>query len=406
MMRWCPLVVLLALGGCASPAASVPPASAPRASPALPAAPPCAAAPCANVSAAPAIAADEAPGDPYEGVDDGLDGQGDDDAGDAESAPRPPPRAEAPALALDDRAFEARFRADPASLGSMSVGRASAGLLLNGVQMPKGERWDLVNPAHAWGTRETVDALTLCIDRVNERFPGSPPIVIGHLSAKGGGHLSPHVSHQSGRDADVGFYYRSGRRPFVRATADNLDPARTWALMRAALLETDVEMILVDTSIQRLLVDHAVKSGEDPAFLDRVFQVRGKNPRAPVRYARGHNNHLHFRFHNPIAEELGQRVARFVPPPRPASPSSRPAATIGYAQHRARSGDTLVILAKRYGTTVEEIQRANGLSTNAIRAGVVYRIPQKIAPKSAGGRPGTVARRAPARPHGPSPQHR
>ncbi len=42
-----------------------------------------------------------------------------------------------------------------------------------------------------------------------------------------------------------------------------------------------------------------------------------------------------------------------------------------------------MILARRYGTTVEEIQRANSLPGNAIRAGIVYRIPQKQAPKRA-----------------------
>ena len=41
-----------------------------------------------------------------------------------------------------------------------------------------------------------------------------------------------------------------------------------------------------------------------------------------------------------------------------------------------------MILARHYGTTIEEIQRANGLKSIALRQGVVYRIPQKSAPKA------------------------
>src|SRR4029077_1998203 len=95
------------------------------------------------------------------------------------------------------------------------------------------------------------------------------------------------------------------------------------------------------------------------------------------------DNHIHFRFHNPVAEAMGRRVARFVVIPRalpPAVGAASQAETAGYAQIRAGSGDTLVILARRYGTTVEEIQHANRLAGNAIRAGVVYKIPQKAAP--------------------------
>ncbi len=271
-------------------------------------------------------------------------------------------------------------------------------MLVNGVQMPTGEGWQLTDPGRAWGTQETVDYLVRCIHRVQQRFPGAPPLSIAHLSAKNGGHLSPHKSHQSGRDADVGYYYKSGPRPFVHATEENLDLPRTWALLKAALTETTVDMIFIDRGVQRLLADYAAANGEDAAFLDEVFQIRGKNARAPIRHIKGHDNHIHFRFHNPAAEAMGQRVARFVTLPRApvaAVVSARQAETAGYAQIRARSGDTLVILARRYGTTVEEIQHANRLAGNAIRAGVVYRIPQKLAPKPP---PKVAQHKGPARP--------
>jgi len=44
-------------------------------------------------------------------------------------------------------------------------------------------------------------------------------------------------------------------------------------------------------------------------------------------------------------------------------------------EHRVMPGDTLYSLARRYGTTVEAIRRANGLSGDLIRVGEVLKIP-------------------------------
>jgi LysM repeat protein len=52
-----------------------------------------------------------------------------------------------------------------------------------------------------------------------------------------------------------------------------------------------------------------------------------------------------------------------------------------FVWHRAKKGDTLGKLARRYGTTVKAIQRANGLRSTVIFARKSYRIP----------RPGAVA---------------
>jgi penicillin-insensitive murein endopeptidase len=405
MFRRALAVAFLALPGCAAAA----PVSAP---PQAPAPPPVVAAPVAPPPAAPApaLADDEGAASAAAAVDEEMAAL-DDDIDDEDAAGPHAPRttAQSPLLALGEAELEAQFKRDPASIGPISAGRPGAGALVNGVQMPKSDRVLLLDPGRAWGTRETIDALGHIIDRVNERFPGAPPLTIGHVSAQRGGHLSPHVSHQAGRDADVGYYYRTPARAFITATADNLDMPRTWALVKAAIKETDVEMILMDRSVQRVLADYAALNGEDPAFIDEVFQIRGKNARAPIRHIKGHHNHLHFRFHNPVAEELGRRLARFITVPKapPVTAASHAeVAGVTFAQHRCRSGDTLVILAKRYGTTVEDIQRANGLKSIALKAGAVYRIPQKAAPKPPPGKPapghaGPVARKpAPQKPAG------
>jgi murein endopeptidase len=334
---------------------------------------------CPEVTSASMYGAGAPSGDDGE-IDDGFDSDDFDSEG-------PPEAPKTPAITLSDQEITERLRRDPASLGSMSVGKANAGALVNGVQMPKGERWQLIDAPNAWGTRETIDDLVRSINKVNEQFPSAPPLLIGHISGKHGGYLSPHKSHQSGRDVDIGYYYRTASpRWFAWATADNLDFDKTWALLKAAITGGLVEMIFIDSSIQRLLSDYAAKHSEDEAWLDTIFQVRSKSQRPIIRHVKGHATHIHIRFFNPLAQDLGRRAHVHL-----ASSTLLPAFT--YVPHKARNGDTLVTLARRYGTTVQAIQQANGLKSIALRAGVVYKIPQKapLKPKA----PAAPAKRPP-----------
>ncbi|MDI1475246.1 penicillin-insensitive murein endopeptidase [Polyangium sp. y55x31] len=310
------------------------------------------------------------------------------------SPPPPAPKAPSPLLALSVTQLEARYRSDPASVGPLSLGATNAGALVNGVQMPKSEKWIVQDPSCAWGTQETVDAIARSIEKVAAEHPGAPPLAIGHISSRKGGHLSPHRSHQSGRDVDLGYYHNPPKTTFVRATEANLDLERTFALVKTIVSETDVELVLIDTAVQRLLVAHAQRKGEDEAWLDQVFQVRGKHPRPVVRHARGHGNHLHVRFVSPVAQELGRRAGAFLKREKVAPPHVADAVVM----HKARSGDTLQILARRYGTTVEAIQGANGLKTIDIKMGRTYRIPVPKPPTAA---------KAPAAPkrHAPPPRN-
>jgi penicillin-insensitive murein endopeptidase len=282
-----------------------------------------------------------------------------------------------PLAAMTDAEIEAGLASNPAALGSMSLGSARAGLLVNGVQMPEGEGWELIDRAHAWGTQETVDYLAAAIEEVRRRIPGTPKVSIGHISGKSGGHLSPHISHQGGRDVDVGYYYAEGRRGFLRATPANLDLERSWALVRALITETDVELILIDTGVQRLLKQYALRAGEDAAWVDQLFQVGSRNARPLIRHAKGHANHLHVRFYNPVAQTSGARAYPALVKLGKLKPSSiRSASHAGYVRHTARPGHTLGWMAKRYGTTVEAIQRANGLRSTRVQIRRTYNIPR------------------------------
>jgi len=371
MRRWFLGLLLLVFPGCAH--AATPPvvaanAKAPRptAAATAPSAAPKAAAPATPPPAETAAA--DADDDTDDGIDDDPEDTQDADDGDAVEEATPKPN---PLLALTPAELETKYKKDPASVGPLSLGAPNAGALVNGVQLPKSEKWIVQDPSCAWGTQETIDGITRSIEKVVAEHPGAPPLAIGHISARKGGHLSPHRSHQSGRDVDLGYYHSPPKTTFVTAKEGNLDLERTFALVKAIVTETDVDLVLIDTSVQRLLVQHGLRHGEDEAWLDQVFQVRGKHPRPIVRHARGHGNHLHVRFVSPVAQTLGHRAEAFLKREKVAPPHIAESVVM----HKARSGDTLVILAKRYGTTVEAIQSANGLKTIDIKMGRTYRIP-------------------------------
>jgi len=266
--------------------------------------------------------------------------------------------------------IEAVLAKDPESLGSMSIGYAHSGALFNGVQMPPGDGWDLVNADHAWGTRETVDNLTHCLKRVADLFPGAAKMYIGHISGRRGGHLSPHKSHQCGRDVDVSYYYVAGQEKwYVTANAQNLDRPRTWAFLRTLITDTDVELILMDRSVQRLVRQFAIARGEDREWVDRLFDGGGGLPPL-IRHAKGHATHLHVRFYNPLAQETGRRSYEILIKRHVLQPPSY------FARHKAKSGDTLSWLALKYHVPAKVIQQTNGLKTDTLKIDHEYRIPQ------------------------------
>ena len=109
-------------------------------------------------------------------------------------------------------------------------------------------------PAHATSrVRWALPALLSVLDRasriVARKFPGSV-LELGELSRQTGGPIVSHLSHQNGRDADVGFYIVDLDGGPVRATrfvrfdgsgAGKDDPTvrfdekRNWAFVRAVL---------------------------------------------------------------------------------------------------------------------------------------------------------------------------
>jgi penicillin-insensitive murein endopeptidase len=280
------------------------------------------------------------------------------------------------AAAFDDaeqlRQLAAR---DHQALGALSIGTPDAGLLLNPVAFPEGSFWKLREPDEAWATDETIDFVRTAIEAVEARFPGSPRLVIGDISHRGGGRLDRHRSHQAGRDVDIGFYYGSGEAETFRAARPrDLDWARTWTLVRALVTDTDVDRIFIDRSLIRALHAQALAEAEDPAWIADIFGFADE--KGIIQHEKRHKDHMHVRFFNRRAQEHGRIVY-----PVLVELGAAPPPTV---RHKVRSGETLSVIARRYGTSVGAIRQANGLRSTRVRAGRSYVIPIRKAPVDSG----------------------
>lgn len=238
----------------------------------------------------------------------------------AASAPTPPGPAPCPpepkieARAAVKRSPEELLRLakdEPQALGSASIGSPTRGSLWGGVEM-KGSEGILRAGGYGWGTELVVRSIERAVRQVRRCYPGSPDLYVGDIARERGGWLKPHRSHQSGLDADIGYYYRIGPFWYMRATAENLDVARTWALVRALLDGGNVEMIFMDLSIQRLVRDHIKTLPEAEQPPEDLFASPTRKD-AMIRHTWGHATHFHVRFVDPAAVELGERIRGIVP---------------------------------------------------------------------------------------------
>jgi murein endopeptidase len=268
-----------------------------------------------------------------------------------------------PKIELTDDELKHLWKTDRAALGSMSIGFPDAGRIINGVQFPRDPRWTIVEPGKTFATQETVDYLKAALEEVHARFPDTEPLRVNHMSSKEGGWLRPHQSHQSGRDVDLAFYYKAGVNQRARAREQVIDPARNWALVRALVTQTDVQLILVDRRIQKVIYDHALSIGEDRAWVESLFN---DGRRSIVQHARRHRDHFHVRFFSPRAQELGRRIQPLLGEDEKVQQLVR---------HRIKKGDTLGRIARRYGVTVNAIRKTNHMKNTFLRVGRAIVIP-------------------------------
>jgi penicillin-insensitive murein endopeptidase len=141
---------------------------------------------------------------------------------------------------------------------------------------------------------------------VRKQYPDAV-LSVGHLSKNGGGEVDRHASHESGRDADIGFYVRNAQGKTIYAdhmvafTADgtaptwpgaHFDDAKNWALVSAMVTDpaTRITHLFVATPIRERLLAYAAKIGAPMAIRVKASEVLAQ-PRGSL----PHDDHFHVR---------------------------------------------------------------------------------------------------------------
>jgi hypothetical protein len=174
-------------------------------------------------------------------------------------------------------------------------------MLAHAAKLQTGEGYVVRHPTRAYGERSVVTYLRHSIAEVRALYPDVPALAIGDISAEHGGKISDHVSHQTGVDVDVGFYFKTTVASFASA-GPTFDLEANWALLaafaRTAALDDGVKMIFLDYDIQRRLYEFARQRGTPDRELEFMFQYpRGRDELSGlVRHWPGHGDHFHVRF--------------------------------------------------------------------------------------------------------------
>jgi penicillin-insensitive murein endopeptidase len=191
-----------------------------------------------------------------------------------------------------------------------SVGLPHRGVLIGGVRVePNDHLHFLRDNDRRWATPRFAATIARAADRVAKERPGSV-LVVGDLSQKGGGALMPHLSHRSGRDADLLLYLTtlegaSVPSPgFIHVREDGLawdehgkrflrfDVERQWLLLKALLedAEANLQFAFASRTLRSLLVEWATARGESTEIVFRALTVLVQpNPGGE------HDDHFHVR---------------------------------------------------------------------------------------------------------------
>lgn len=183
---------------------------------------------------------------------------------------------------------------------SVSWGKANRGRLYNGVALQDSPGLKVRTVSHSYGTARTVRLLKAAVADVKARWPDAPALVVGDLSYKRGGRMRPHKSHQSGRDADISYYFKGNVQLPNLYDMDyrTVDAVKTWHLLKTLIDTGKVEYIFMDRPLQRALYEYARSIGYTKEQLRPIIQYpRPTHDREGIiRYAHGHDDHFHIRF--------------------------------------------------------------------------------------------------------------
>ncbi|WP_438040089.1 penicillin-insensitive murein endopeptidase [Sorangium sp. So ce128] len=188
----------------------------------------------------------------------------------------------------------------------LSKGAPNRGRLTGAVRLRSSRHLKTREGARTWGLPVLVKTLRRAAFQVAKKH-GDSALLVGDLSARTGGALDGHNSHQTGRDADVGFYVVNSKGKNLRTDrfvafddegnaiglpGARFDDARNWALVQALLedRQAGVKYLFVTDALRARLLAHAAKK-RVPADLRARAAAAMMSPRD----ADLHNDHFHIR---------------------------------------------------------------------------------------------------------------
>jgi penicillin-insensitive murein endopeptidase len=192
-----------------------------------------------------------------------------------------------------------------------SIGLPHRGMLSGSIELPSsgpGFKFLRDDDRHH-GLPRFANALVRAAARVEAQRPGGV-LVLGDLSKAGGGQLLPHLSHRTGRDADLLLYAMTLEGApvespgFVHFGADGLawdeankrflrfDVEREWLLVRALLEDPEarVQWLFSSRVVEALLLEWAMARGEPAEIVWRASEVMLQPQPGGL-----HDDHLHAR---------------------------------------------------------------------------------------------------------------
>jgi penicillin-insensitive murein DD-endopeptidase len=218
-----------------------------------------------------------------------------------------------------------KYRKSPYAMMSLSVGLPNAGWQLRAKKLHSSPQLWIQDKSlpYTYGHPSLVLMLHRTAKQIARQSPGSV-LLVGDLSRESGGPLSGHRSHQSGRDADVGFFVtdakgrpQNSRRLLAFDAAGRardgsgvrFDDYRNWLLVQLWLKDerAELEHVFVASHLRKRLLDFARAR---PAFR-RYVEGATQFLRQPAR-ALPHDDHFHVRIACPERQQelCSERVAQ------------------------------------------------------------------------------------------------
>lgn len=181
----------------------------------------------------------------------------------------------------------------------VSYGATDWGRLFHGEPLPDDPDYEILFHHRTFGTYYTVSETRRVMEAYHDKYPDAHELMIGDISFRTGGAISPHKSHKSGRDIDIS-YPRLDEPPtleqFNHVRRDELDAEKTFFLIQTLISGGHVEYIFMDRWFQRKLYRVAERRGAPDEWLAKVFEYPDWGGEALVRHSPGHRNHMHIRF--------------------------------------------------------------------------------------------------------------